>query len=120
MPRMSGSGKFLRTVVMTGVGRRLPVEAGVAKQPFVYVRSLSTVCFGRAFGTAAPGQERALRPNENLVGNDWSQGTADVAQGCVRGHEISRPDLRHQPVRRSARTSARERIEMVESTHSGH
>jgi hypothetical protein len=40
-----------------------------------------------------PGQERALRPNENLVGNDRSQGTADAAQGCVRGHGISRPVL---------------------------
>ena len=41
--------------------------------------------------SAPIGHNRALRPNENFIGNDRSQGRADVAQGCARGHEIFRP-----------------------------
>ena len=41
--------------------------------------------------TARIGHDRALRPNENFIGNDRSQGRADVAQGCARSHEIFRP-----------------------------
>jgi len=37
------------------LGRRLPLGAGTAKQSFADMRSLSIVCFGRTFGTAAPG-----------------------------------------------------------------
>ena len=39
------------------------------------------------------GHEQALRPGDNPAGNDRSQGTADVAQGCACGHEISGPVL---------------------------
>jgi hypothetical protein len=41
-----------------GVGRRLPLGAGAAMQPFAEMRSLSIVCFARILGTAAPGQLR--------------------------------------------------------------
>ena len=38
-------------------GRRLPLGAGAAKQPFADMRSLSIVCFRRTLGTAAPGRD---------------------------------------------------------------
>jgi hypothetical protein len=48
------------------LARRLPLGAGAAKQPFVDMRSLATVCLGRAFGTAAPGQLRTLECRSSL------------------------------------------------------
>jgi hypothetical protein len=37
------------------LGRRLPLGAGAAMQPFAEMRSLSIVYFARPLGTAAPG-----------------------------------------------------------------
>jgi hypothetical protein len=38
------------------LGRRLPLGAGAAMQPFAEMRSLSIVCFARTLGTVARGQ----------------------------------------------------------------
>jgi hypothetical protein len=52
---------FERTARRTGVGRRLPLGAGAAMQPFAEMRSLSIVCFARTLGTAARGQMQSIK-----------------------------------------------------------
>src|ERR1700680_2159697 len=57
--RPTAFGQSLKRLGWRLLGRRLPLGAGAAIQPFAEMRSLSIVSFARTLGTAAPGQDRS-------------------------------------------------------------